>query len=94
MSAAKKLGAVVGVALSGLYLMNLGAGILELGPDNAPMVGNLDEIVATIVLLRCLGALGINTARWVGPRSPLAALRGIGAALPTDQPNDGSKSSR
>lgn len=75
MSAAKKLGALVGAVLSGVYLMNLGAGVIELGPDNAPMVGNLDEIIATIVLLRCLASLGIDTQRWVGTRSLLAGAK-------------------
>lgn len=82
MTAAKKLGALLGAALSGLYLMNLGAGFIELGPDNAPLIGNLDEIVATIVLLRCLTSLGIDTRRWVGPRSPIAAFRSIDPQTP------------
>jgi len=75
MSAAKKLSALVGAVLSGVYLMNLGAGVIELGPDNAPMVGNLDEVIATIVLLRCLTSLGIDTKRWMGPRSLLAGAK-------------------
>lgn len=38
---------VVGV----VYLVNPGAGLLELIPDNLPMVGNLDEATATVLVL-------------------------------------------
>ncbi len=76
MAPVKKLTALFVAGLSGLYLMNLGAGIVELGPDNAPVVGNIDEIIATVLLLRALTYLGIDTQRWLGPRGPLGVLRG------------------
>lgn len=56
----KTIGAVIGAVLSGIYLLNMGAGILELIPDNIPVAGNLDELVASLVLLRCLMVLGLD----------------------------------
>lgn len=48
----------VGWGLSGLlgliYLLNPGAGILEIVPDNIPFVGNLDEATATYLVLAAL----------------------------------------
>lgn len=43
----------VGV-LAALYLANFGAGIIEVIPDNAPLVGNLDEAAATIIVIQTL----------------------------------------
>jgi hypothetical protein len=36
------------------YLANIGFGLVELIPDNAPIIGNLDEVVATYIALRGL----------------------------------------
>lgn len=47
-----------GMALAGIicviYLLNPDAGVLELIPDNIPIIGNLDEVAATILLLKVL----------------------------------------
>jgi len=48
---------VLGVAVSLIYLLNPGAGLIELIPDALPVVGNLDEAAATALLLACLRAL-------------------------------------
>jgi hypothetical protein len=50
----------VGALVSALYLANIGAGIVELGPDNLPGVGNLDEVVFSFLLIYCLRRLGID----------------------------------
>lgn len=42
------------LVLSALYLINPTAGIIELIPDNLPLLGNLDEAGATILLLKSL----------------------------------------
>lgn len=47
----------IGVVLCAIYLLNLDAGIFELVPDNFPVIGNLDEAGATVLLLKCLGTL-------------------------------------
>ncbi len=38
--------------VAGLYLLNLFMGVIEILPDNMSLIGNLDELVATILLLR------------------------------------------
>jgi uncharacterized membrane protein YkvA (DUF1232 family) len=52
------------VAAAGLlalvYLINPGAGIFELIPDNIPVVGNLDEAMAAWIVLRALDYFGIE----------------------------------
>ena len=40
-----------------LYLLNPGAGVLELIPDNIPFVGNIDEATATYLVLAALKSL-------------------------------------
>ena len=50
-------------AISTLYLLNVGAGIVEFVPDNLPLVGNIDEATATFLLLNCLAYFGVN----IGP---------------------------
>lgn len=48
------LAAVIAV----IYLLNPDAGILELIPDNIPIVGNLDEVAATLLLLKIAAYFG------------------------------------
>lgn len=54
----------IGVLLIGLfcliYLLNPGAGIFELIPDNLPIIGNLDEAAAFATLLACLRYFGVD----------------------------------
>ena len=46
--------------LSLMYLLNFGAGFIELIPDNIPVIGNLDEATATVLLLNCLRYFGVT----------------------------------
>ncbi len=46
--------------ISTMYLLNIGAGFIELIPDNIPLVGNLDETAAAAILIMCLGYFGID----------------------------------
>lgn len=46
--------------ISFIYLINPGAGILELIPDGFPVIGNLDEAAAVAVLLACLRHFGLD----------------------------------
>ena len=43
-----------------LYLLNIGAGIIEFIPDNFPFIGNLDEGGAVVLLLMCLSCFGFD----------------------------------
>ena len=56
----KSLIVVVVGLLASFYLVNPGAGVFELIPDNLPLVGNLDEAGATALLLACLRYFGID----------------------------------
>ncbi len=47
------------------YLLNIGAGFIELIPDNIPLVGNLDEAGAAYILFQCLAYFGLNPR--IGP---------------------------
>lgn len=49
--------------ISALYLLNVGAGVVEFIPDIVPFFGNLDEATATFLLLNCLAYFGVN----IGP---------------------------
>ena len=65
--------ALLGAGLTGLYLANLGFGTLAEIPDAFPLVGNLDEVLASAILFSCLSYLGINVvpSRWqprMGPQ--------------------------
>lgn len=54
----KRIGAVAGIIIGVIYLINPTAGFIELLPDNLPFIGNLDEAGATTLLL-----WGIQTLR-------------------------------
>ena len=54
------LAAITGI----IYILNPGAGIFELIPDNIPLVGNLDEGVA--FLLMWYGVLEFFEGRRIG----------------------------
>lgn len=56
----RKIGIMVIGLLSLLYLLNPGAGIFELIPDNIPYIGNLDEAGAVALLLACLRYFGFD----------------------------------
>jgi hypothetical protein len=51
--------ALLGALLCVLFLLNLTGGWTEI-PDCLPVVGNLDEVAVTVLLLRCLGRLGVT----------------------------------
>ena len=42
-----------------IYLLNPTAGVLELIPDNIPVIGNLDEGLATVGMLTALNNMGV-----------------------------------
>ena len=57
------------VALAGLiglvYILNPTAGIIELIPDNIPIVGNLDEAAAVALVLAALRYYGVDLTRFL-----------------------------
>jgi|GEM_PF-327627 len=56
-------------ALGVVYLINPTAGIFELIPDNLPVVGNLDEAAAVMLLISCFAYFGIDLGGLFGRRS-------------------------
>ena len=66
----KRLLAQIGAILSSAYLLNIGYGIVDLIPDNLPVAGNLDEVVASLVLFVCLNSLGIGPDRLFKRKRP------------------------
>lgn len=55
--------------ISTLYLLNIGAGIFELIPDNIPIIGNLDEAAAALLLLNCLAYFGLDLRHLLRPNN-------------------------
>jgi hypothetical protein len=55
----KFLVAMIGI-LALLYLFNPGLGVFEIIPDNIPLIGNLDEVTATYLLLSALAFFGAD----------------------------------
>jgi hypothetical protein len=47
-----------------VYLINPGMGILELIPDNLPIIGNLDEAGAAVLLIAALKYFGVDLTRF------------------------------
>jgi hypothetical protein len=55
---------LAGIAV--LYLLNPTAGFLELIPDNFPLIGNMDEAAATLIILNALRYYGVDLSRLFG----------------------------
>ncbi len=49
--------------LLGVYLANLDAGFVEIIPDNLPVVGNLDDFIASLIPLNSLAYFGLDLRR-------------------------------
>ena len=50
--------------ISILYLLNFTFGLIEFLPDVLPLVGNLDEVVITGILISVLSYFNINTTHF------------------------------
>jgi len=75
--ALKELVIIVVAIIATIYLLNPTAGILELLPDNLPVVGNLDEAAAVAILLNTFGYYGIDMSRLYGRKKPVKKIRRI-----------------
>ena len=76
------------VALAGfasfVYLINPGAGFLEIIPDNFPIIGNLDEAAACAIILAAVRYYGIDLTAFLG--------RGVRDRSQSSGKKDGPKS--
>ncbi len=52
--------------VSFVYLINPGAGFLEIIPDNFPVIGNLDEAAACAIILAAFRYFGIDLTSFLG----------------------------
>lgn len=69
--------AIVAGVICLIYLINPTAGILELIPDNLPIIGNLDELAAATGLLGSLASIGF--IEWRGGRLRFPGWSGVRA---------------
>ena len=46
-----------------IYLINPTAGIIEIIPDNLPIIGNIDEAGATLLVLSALRYFGLDLTK-------------------------------
>jgi len=52
-----------------IYLVNPTAGFIEFLPDNLPLVGNIDEGTAALILISVLRYYGLDLSRLFGGRA-------------------------
>jgi hypothetical protein len=62
----KRITAILGIIVSSFYLLNFTIGIFEI-PDNLPIIGNLDELAAAILLIASLKHFGIDITNFLLP---------------------------
>lgn len=55
-----KVGAILGIIVSSIYLLNFTVGVFEPLPDNLPIIGNMDELAAASLLFASLKYFGID----------------------------------
>jgi len=55
--------ALVGI-ISLIYLINPGMGLFEIIPDSLPIIGNLDEAGAAVLLIAALKYFGLDLTRF------------------------------
>ena len=67
----KKITAIIGIIISGVYLLNFTLGVFEL-PDNLPIVGHIDEFAASLLLISSLKYFNIDLTNLMRFRSPSA----------------------
>ena len=60
-----------------IYLLNPTAGLIELIPDNIPLIGNLDEAGAVAILVNTLGYYGMDMTKLYGRRKSTKRVKRI-----------------
>lgn len=62
----KRIGAILGLIISTIYLLNFTMGIWEL-PDNLPIVGHLDEFGAAVLFIASMKHFGYDMTNFLKP---------------------------
>ena len=70
----------------GWYLLNPTWGLIEIIPDNLPIVGNLDEATVVAVLLACLRYFGCDLTRFLA-RQPKRLEHPVGPDKANGKPH-------
>jgi len=65
----KKITALIVGLTSLVYVFNPGAGILELIPDNIPVAGNIDEVLATAIVIAAFRVFNIDLTKKFSPKT-------------------------
>jgi len=73
----KEVVIIIIAIIAGIYLINPTAGLLELLPDNLPIVGNLDEAGAVAILINTLGYYGIDMTTLYGRKNKTKTVKRI-----------------
>jgi len=60
----KTILAIIYGVLGIIYILNPTAGVIELIPDNIPIIGNLDEAAAIVLVIGSLRHFGIDITRY------------------------------
>lgn len=54
------IGGIIGI----IYILNPGAGVIELIPDAFPVIGNLDEAAAIVLVLTAMRYFGFDLTKF------------------------------
>lgn len=68
----KSIGMFIGGVIGLVYILNPTAGIIEFIPDNLPIIGNLDEAAAVLLLLAALRYFGFDPTKMFKKESQIS----------------------
>ena len=83
--ALKELVIIIVAIVATIYLLNPTAGFLELLPDNLPLVGNLDEAGAMVILVNTFGYYGVDMTKLYGRKKSVRKVRRIVRTINEDE---------
>lgn len=65
----KEMFVILAGILAFIYMVNPTAGFIEFLPDNLPLIGNIDEGTAALILISVLRYYGLDLSRLFGGRA-------------------------
>lgn len=73
-------------AIAVIYLLNPTLGLIEFIPDAFPIIGNIDEATATLILINVLKYYGIDLTMFQKQQTKRRVVRGQSRGKSADQP--------